>query len=188
MGLVGFGIFLNRFGGRGAILPLYAADKGLGPGEIGLLFTLGTLAQLLVVVGGGSLSDRFGRKAVMGPSALLAMLGAGAFIVSGQYALLVLAMLVMRAAEGLMNAPSDAFAADLAYQHGRIGTGMALYRTFGDTGTVLGPVLAGVLADLSNYAWALISGDFLLVALIFLLILGAREPLRDRTRLIMRPQ
>lgn len=48
------------------LLPLYLQDLGADVGQIGLFFTLGSIAPLLFQVFGGWLSDAIGRFGVLG--------------------------------------------------------------------------------------------------------------------------
>jgi MFS family permease len=57
---------------------------------------------------------------------------------------------------------------------------MSLYRTFGDAGFVIGPVLLGGLADLAGFGWALAFNALLLVSVALLFAVFARETLQRR--------
>ena len=61
---------------------------------------------------------------------------------------------------------------------GMRGVTMGLYRTFGDAGFVIGPVLLGSLADLTTFGWALTFDAVVLVGIALLFALFARETLR----------
>src|SRR3989304_5456369 len=78
---------------------------------------------------------------------------------------------------GMGGPPPAAYAADIA-PDGMRGVTMGLYRTFGDAGFVIGPVLLGSLADLTTFGWALTFDAAVLVGIALLFALFARETLR----------
>jgi MFS family permease len=55
---------------------------------------------------------------------------------------------------------------------------MGLFRTFGDAGFVIGPVLLGALADLAGFGWALAFNAMVLVSFALLFAVFARETLK----------
>jgi MFS family permease len=72
IGLVSFSLFMARTGGLFNVVPLEAQDRlGLGPDRIGLGLGLISLVGLVLAYPSGVLVDRFGRKAVIVPAALL---------------------------------------------------------------------------------------------------------------------
>jgi len=84
-------------------------------------------------------------------------------------------------ATGIAGASPAAYAADLAPARHRGGT-IGLYRTFGDMGFVIGPILLGWVADLSSYATALRLNAALLFVSGLLFLLFARETVGGRRR------
>src|SRR3989304_1183562 len=73
---------------------------------------------------------------------------------------------------GMVGPPPAAYAADIAPPEMR-GVTMGLYRTFGDAGFVIGPVLLGSLADLTTFGWALTFDAAVLVGIALLFALFA---------------
>src|SRR4051794_39926719 len=63
------GLVLAAFFAAGAVstayLPLWFADRGLTPGEIGLVLGLSSVLRVIGVPGGGWMADRLGRRAVL---------------------------------------------------------------------------------------------------------------------------
>ena len=116
---------------------------------IGILLTVQSLSNFVVLPGTGMLVDRFGARRLTVLSALvvafsLAMIAFG----SGQIWMWT-GMAVLGIGGGL-NAPSIvAYAADVA-PHGSHGPAMGLMRTWGDAGFVIGPILVGSLADFAS--------------------------------------
>jgi MFS family permease len=183
--LLTLAIFLNRAGGRQSIIPLYGADKGLSPSQLGLLFTAIVTTQFFTLLALGSLSDRFGRKVTILPSVLISLLGLVLFILTNSYWALILSGLFIGFGEGLIGPSPAAFAGDLA-PPGRVALAMGLYRTFGDVGFILGPVLMGWIADISDFRWALGVDGLFLLSVALTVIVVARETAGRRVRSVSR--
>lgn len=78
--LVTLAIFFTRTGSRSTVLPLFGNNRlGLSPGQLGLAFTLIAAFNLVTINWSGLLSDKYGRKAVIVPAALLSGLSLMAF-------------------------------------------------------------------------------------------------------------
>jgi MFS family permease len=176
--LLSMSIFLTRTGGRLTLLPLMGENRlGMSPGGLGLVFTLMTVLNLVTLAPAGTMIDRLGRKAVIVPSALVTGAALVLFALSGQVWMFVLAAVIHGLGTGIVGPAPAAYAADIAPPEMR-GVTMGLYRTFGDAGFVIGPVLLGSLADLTTFGWALTFDAAVLVGIALLFALFARETLR----------
>ena len=175
-------IFLTRTGGRLTIVPLIAEEEiGLSFGELGAIFTMMTVLNLMMLLPVGTILDRYGRKSVILPSALMMGAGLCLFAVSTQVSTFVLAAIILGIGSGILGPAPAAYAADVAPEQAR-GLAMGLFRTFGDIGFVLGPVGLGLLADLAGFTFALVFDAVLLVAFALMFVLFARETIvRRRT-------
>lgn len=83
------------------VVPLYAHDQGLSGAEIGALFSLPVLAQVVINLIGGAYADRFGGRGIMLAASLLMALAAAEFVFArGFWALFAgqLLMVLSRAA------------------------------------------------------------------------------------------
>lgn len=176
-------IFLTRTGGRLTLLPLVGDGLGMSPGILGLVFAMMTVLQLIVLAPGGTMIDRLGRKAVIVPSALITGAALVLFALSGQVWMFIIAAVIHGFGTGILGPAPAAYAADIA-PPGMRGVTMGLYRTFGDAGFVIGPVLLGGLADLTGFGVALTFDAILLVVFALLFGVFARETLR---RPLMQP-
>ncbi|MEE8369308.1 MAG: MFS transporter, partial [Dehalococcoidia bacterium] len=186
--LLTMSIFLTRTGGRLTLLPLIGENRlGLSPGALGLVFTMMTLLNLAVLMPTGTLIDKLGRKAVIVPSALVTGVGLVLFAVSGNVWVFVLAGVIHGVGSGIVGPAPAAYAADMAPPGSR-GITMGLFRTFGDAGFVIGPVLLGALADLAGFGWALAFNAMVLVSFALLFAVFARETLKRPPILSGRPQ
>ena len=170
-------IFLTRTGGRLTLLPLVGDGLGMSPGVLGLVFAMMTVLQLIVLVPGGTMIDKLGRKAVIVPSALVTGVALVLFAVSGNVWVFIMAAVIHGFGTGILGPAPAAYAADIA-PPGMRGVTMGLYRTFGDAGFVIGPVMLGGLADLAGFGWALTFDAMVLVSFALLFALFARETLR----------
>ncbi len=184
--LLTMSIFLTRTGGRLTLLPLIGENRlGLSPGALGLVFTMMTLLNLAVLLPTGTLIDKLGRKAVIVPSALVTGVALVLFAVSGNVWVFVLAGVIHGVGTGIVGPAPAAYAADMAPPGSR-GVTMGLFRTFGDAGFVIGPVLLGALADLAGFGWALAFNAMVLVSFALLFAVFARETLKRPV--VPRPQ
>jgi MFS family permease len=171
-------IFLTRTGGRLTLLPLLGENRlGMSPALLGLVFAMMTVLQLIVLLPGGTLIDRLGRKALIVPSALVTGVALVLFAVSGHVWVFIMAAVIHGFGTGILGPAPAAYAADIA-PPGMRGVTMGLYRTFGDAGFVIGPVALGGLADLTGFGPALTVDAILLVSVALLFALFARETLK----------
>jgi DHA1 family multidrug resistance protein-like MFS transporter len=176
--LLTLSIFLTRTGGRLTLLPLVGENRlGMSPAALGLVFAMMTVLNLLTLAPAGTMIDKLGRKVVIVPSALLTGAALALFAVSGEVWVFVLAGVLHGFGTGIVGPAPAAYAADLA-PAGMRGMTMSLYRTFGDAGFVIGPVLLGWLADLAGFGWALAFNAIVLVSIALLFAVFARETLR----------
>ena len=171
-------IFLTRTGGRLTLLPLLGANRlDMSPGLLGLIFAMMAVLQLIVLVPGGTMIDKLGRKALIVPSALVTGVALVLFALSGQVWVFIMAAVIHGIGTGILGPAPAAYAADIA-PPGMRGVTMGLYRTFGDAGFVIGPVALGGLADLTGFGPALTFNAMVLVSIAVLFAIFARETLR----------
>jgi len=129
------------------VIPLFwVGDLGLSKGTTGIPFMVTALAALVVVWHAGALSDRRGRKFALVP-ALAVMAVATALLGFTMSAVVVVALMgVHGAASGYMRPGPTAMVADVAPPDAR-GVAVSGYRIAGDVGSLLGPIMAGALAE-----------------------------------------
>lgn len=175
-GLFGMALFTVRGGARQGVLPLYLGSFGYGPADVGMLFTIGVLAQFSVVATFGGLSDRFGRKAVIVPGAVAMAAGIMVFLTTRSYPIFVLGMLLQQIGEGVAMPGPGALVADLSRRTSKPGVALGIFRTISDSGFVLGSVVVGFIVDRAGYAWGLTSAALIIVLAALLVAVVAREP------------
>ncbi len=156
------------FGARVALVPLVVVEA-LGQPEswagIALaVFAAGNAATLLVA---GRIADRIGRRPPMLVGLAVAALGTGVLGLVVDPGLFLAVCLVAGLGSGLVNPPLNAAVADVIGP-GRGGTVLAGFQMASDTGAIVGPVLAGALAELVGYGPAfLVTGGVLVIAWLF---------------------
>lgn len=150
--LLGFSVFFHRFGGMQALIPLIAYGAiGISVSHLGLLLSGITVCNMLVVRFAGGLSDRIGRKRVIIPAMAMVSSGCAALALAHSIPAFVIATLATGVASGFSGPTPAAYLADVAAPSAR-GTAIGVYRTFGDMGTILGPILLGVAAQSWGFA------------------------------------
>lgn len=180
--LLNMSVFLTRTGGRLTLLPLVGEEKvGLGFGELGAIFTMMTVLNLLVLIPVGVMLDKLGRKAVILPSAVMMAVALSMFAASTEAWMFVSASVVLGIGSGVLGPAPAAYAADVAPERAR-GLAMGMFRTFGDIGFVIGPLGMGGLADLAGFSFALVFDGAIVVVFGVLFVLFARESVAGRGR------
>jgi len=172
-------IFFTRTAARFTIMPLMATSRlGMGAGSLGVLFTFMAIVNTVLVVPAAIIADRWGRKAAIVPSGLLAAVSLMIIGVSTTTVVFVAGAMVLSAATALAGPAPAAYAADISPPHLR-GLGMGMYRSSGDIGFVIGPPLLGAIADATSYGWAM-AVNAALLAITALFFLTARETVGRR--------
>lgn len=145
--IVSFVAFFVRTGGLFNVIPILAKDKlGLGPDTIGLGLGMISIVGLLLAYPSGELVDRFGRKAVIVPAALITGIACLVYAVAPGVAWFLVASAIWSTASGIGGAAPAAYAADTA-PAGMTATALGTYRTISDFGYVVGPLTLGFVAD-----------------------------------------
>lgn len=167
----------------GAIQTLVPAfwEEGLGrsASTVGVPFTLHAAATLAVIWHAGGLSDRRGRKAALVPALALSTVGIALLGTATSAVALVGLMAVLGVASGYTRPGPTAIVGDVAPAGAR-GAAVAGYRTAGDIGALVGPIMAGVIAESvgRGAAFLAVAG---FVALAWALVVAARETAPSRT-------
>jgi MFS family permease len=171
------------FGLRISLVPIFVTEglkQGVGLVGIGFLCAAGTQAVMLIPA--GRWTDRSGRRGSMlagtatltGSMLLLALgTGAGGFL---------LAMAASGLASAFLAPASAAVVGDLTrgLSGGRV---VSAYQMVGDFGGILGPLIAGALADAAGFQWAFAAGVIIgMLTLAFVVVMPEtlrREPLES---------
>jgi len=130
------------------IIPLYGADViGLEVEQIGLIMSALSAVDMSLFLPAGVIMDRWGRRFATVPSFALQGIGLALIPLTGNFAGLLGAGLLIGVGNGLGSGTMMTIGADLAPEHAR-GEFLGLWRLVGDTGAMAGPLVAGGVADL----------------------------------------
>lgn len=174
VGLVTIGVFSVRAGVRQTLVPLQLSEAfGLEVDELGVLFTaLGVIGVVLIWPAGWA-TDRFGRKIIIVPTAMLIAVGIGIVAVADSLPLFITGLTMSAVGSSITGPAPAAYVADLVAEDQR-GAAMGLYRTFGDIGVVLSPVASGLAADAVSIPFAIaVNAVFIGVAAVAFLLMAS---------------
>lgn len=152
----GIGQFLGQMirAGRRVVIPLYAADVvGLDLDQIGLIVTLSAAIDMSLFYPAGIIMDRFGRKFASVPSFAIQGLGMALVPLTGSFATLLLATLVIGFGNGLGSGCMLTLGSDLAPKES-MGEFLGMWRLIGDTGQTGAPLVVGTVADALSLSMA----------------------------------
>ena len=176
---VGFTVFFIRFGGQQTLLALIAYTWiKLSTSAFGI--TLGVLAVVNIGMAPivGRLSDR-SRKTPIVCSLLATGIGYIGFAFAHMPVFFFIAFAVVGLANGLSGSVPAAYCADVVPAQLR-GSGIGVYRTFGDLGGLVGPVALGVLIDRRGLSAAAIATAAVAIISAIVFSLLARETVGRR--------
>lgn len=140
-------------------------------------YIAGLLGALLVA---GQLSDRFGRKAVLVPGILIAMVASGLFITAGSVATLVAARFLTGIAVGVVVSAGMAAVMDVGGQ-GRMRQASLAASVAMVLGAGLGPLLAGTLTQVIDHPiWAIFGTELALLLTALAVVVAMDLPSRAR--------
>jgi DHA1 family multidrug resistance protein-like MFS transporter len=174
-------ISLLRTGLVATIVPLYATmNLGMSPSALGLVLTVSSAFNFLILFPAGSLSDRYGRRPFLFASLALSGLVAALIPLYPDPAWFAVSMSAMGLTLGLSGS-IGAFVTDVS-PSADLGIAMGLFRTIGDVGSIMGPLILTML--LPSTIGPVGAGPFLLAGLIIFLssvpIIWARDPVLRR--------
>ena len=163
---------------RGAMIYFIATFGGsIGISRVGPFFLVFSLAAILTRFRLGDLSDRYGRKTIILPAALI--IAGNLFIIAQvrSFPLLLVTGFIGGLGQGLIFPALSTYIIDFL---GRANKGLAisLYSSLFDVGMGLGSPLFGWISDMAGYRWMYrIAGMFLLVSTI---VFMAKAPVTER--------
>lgn len=172
----GFANGWSTFGVRTALVPLFAAQTFLhGDAYAGVALALFAAGNALSQPFAGRVSDHYGRKVpLMSGLAVASLAMAGIGFTSSIPLFLALAV-ISGVGTGFMNPAQQAAVADVVGPDRTGGKVLATFQMSADFGAILGPVLAGLIADRLGFGFA-----FGMTAAIGLLGAAAWLPVRTR--------
>jgi MFS family permease len=154
--VVNFAIGWAFFGVRMSLIPLFVTEamdrRALW---IGIGFLLTSVAQGAFLLVAGKFVDTHGRRPSMIFGSALAAMGLGVLALTTALWVFLLAMVVMGVGGAFVGTAPGAVVGDV--MKGRGGRVVAFFQMAGDAGAIVGPLVAGALADHVSYAAALLS-------------------------------
>ncbi|HZC71428.1 MAG TPA: MFS transporter [Jatrophihabitans sp.] len=170
-------------GARSAILPQFVTDRlGLGSGWVYAAFLVVSIVSGVLLLPIGRVADTRGRRPVIVVGLLL---GAGGFVLLPSLPWaggLLLAAILLGVAGAADSVAPGAVMGDVVA--GRGGTVVAVFQMAGDVGAVLGPVIAGWIADGAGYTTSF-AVSAAVCAVPVLAVLTAPETLRRPDRAVV---
>lgn len=159
------------YGVRSSLVPLFVAEVLMrGPLWTGAGLFTGSVCQVLALWPVGRLADRVGRRPLMIGGPALGVTGALLLAMSETVPPFLVAMACFGGAAAAMGIAPSAVVGDVL--GGRGGTVIAAYGMSSDVGTVIGPLVAGALAEHSFPAAFLTTAAVLMAGL----VMSARMP------------
>ncbi|HEX2133031.1 MAG TPA: MFS transporter [Actinophytocola sp.] len=154
------------FGVRVSLVPLFVTEvlrrDDAFAGTALAVFAAGNVVMLLVA---GRLADTVGRKPIVLAGLLVSAGGTVWVGLTDTVAWFMVATVVAGLGAGLLAPPMQATVADVVGSEGRGGPVLATFQMSADVGAVLGPIVAGLLADQLSYGAAFaVTGALCLVA------------------------
>ena len=153
----------SSFGVRGALVPVLVVEVLKGPSAwTGIAFAIAAVAQTLALAPASKFVDTVGRK----PAIIWAFLVAAVTITAIPFApnivILTVLLSIYGVAAAFMGTAPAASVGDAAGTAG--GRPVAIFSMFSDFGAIVGPLVAGLLADTVSYPAAFLLGGLLFVA------------------------
>jgi MFS family permease len=164
-----FSSFANgwaTFGVRMATVPLFAvAALNAGPESAGWALAVFAAANAVALTFSGKLADSLGRKPMMISGLLVTGTATAAIGFTHDLLWFLVATAVAGIGSGLLGPAQQAAMADVIGNERSGGRVLAIFQMTADSGAIIGPVLAGLLADQLGYGWAFgVTGGVLVAA------------------------
>ena len=151
----GFANGWANFGMRNAILPLFAiAVVGKQPWVAGMalaVFAAGNAAGLALA---GRKADQIGRKPFILSGLIISGVATAATGLAQDLTVLVIVSVVAGIGAGALNPAQQASLADVVGRERNGGPALAAFQMSQDLGSIVGPLIAGLLVDLGSYPLA----------------------------------
>ena len=167
-----FAVGFSVLGVRSTVVPLLVVQQlDLSAGWIGGAFALAALVQAVLLLPAGKAVDQVGRRPTLVGGGLITAASLGALAVADGPLTLLLAMGVFGAGAALLGVAPAAIVGDVV--EGKGGRAVAVWQMASDLGSVLGPVIAGLLIDRASFTVALV---FSATVVALCALLGLRMP------------
>jgi MFS family permease len=160
------------------LLPLYLQELGAGVGQVGLFFTLGSVAPLLFQIFGGWLSDAIGRLQAIAIGSLAGILGYFVYVLAPSWGWLLLATVAESMTRSFVAPSYMAFIAEESSDEtrGRVyGLSQTLFMIVG----IVGPPIGGYMSQYLGFRALYITAGALYTVATGIRLLMARHAQRE---------
>ena len=160
------------FGMRSSILPLFVTENlNSTAAVVGYGFALAALAQGVMLMKAGRMSDQHGRKRVVMLGGYIVMAGILGLTFSIHIWMYLLSMAILGIGGAFIATAPGSIVGDVI--KGKGGKVIGIFQMSGDAGMIVGPIVVGAISDIYSFRAA-----FGATAVIFsiVLILGSRLP------------
>lgn len=156
----------TAYGVRVALIPLLAVQLvGEGPQVAGLALAVFAAGNALALTFTGRLTDKLGRKPLILTGLIVCALATIGVGLVSSVPMFVILSLISGMGSGTLNPGQQAAVADVIGPERAGGRVLSRYQMSADAGQILGPILAGALADAAGFGWAFgVSGGLMLLA------------------------
>jgi MFS transporter, DHA1 family, multidrug resistance protein len=136
---------------RFSLVPVFGVEEvGATTLVMSLALTLAALTHLAVVYPAGKIADTMGRKTLSVSSYLAFAVVAASLAFAGTVTAFLVVMALYGLATGFSSVTPPAIVGDIVPK-ARTGVSIGVLNTAGDAGSVLGPLISGVLAEQLGY-------------------------------------
>jgi MFS family permease len=169
-----FIFMMSSNGIEATLLPLYVTEEVKIPlTQFGIILASSTVGSVVGNVLGGSLSDRVGRKKILGTGFILSGLAIILFSVSNSFWMFIPVKFMSGISWGFVYGTIPVLVADSVSNQAR-GMGIGFFRSFFDFGGLVGPVLFSNIADfVSGYQGYLVAfyvgATLMIINLVFII-------------------
>lgn len=152
----------TSFGVRSALIPVLVVEVlHHSTTWTGIAFACAAITQTIALAPAGKFVDTVGRRPAMIGGGLLAGVSIMVVPLAANLIVLIIALCAYGVAAAFLGTAPAASVGDAT--GGSRGTPVAVFSMFSDAGAIIGPVVAGLLADNFSYAWAFALGAALLI-------------------------
>lgn len=175
-----FALGWTIFGMRASLIPLFITEHlKVSTAWTGIAFTVASIAGAITLLPAGQYSDSKGRRPALLFGIVTAIVAFLLLTWSPNIALVVVAMGLTGVAGSFFGTTPAAVVGDIL--HGRGGQVIALFQMSSDFGSILGPLVAGWLADRLSYQAAFATATLILIPAL-IMALRLRETRKSHLR------
>ena len=150
-----FAVGFALLGIRSTLLPLLVVEGlGLAVGWVGAVFLVSSVVQTLLLLPAGRYVDTAGRRPALIGGGLVSAAALVALAAAQGPVSLLLAMAAFGAGSAFLGVAPGALVGDVV--EGRGGTAVAVFQMSSDLGSIVGPLLAGLLVATASFEAALL--------------------------------